>query len=126
MFMLQGCSWFAGFILSCKFPALLLCIGKKKQIWKKSSFSDIKAKSSFSHKTGFQKHKDTFLNPSIQASLSAKKKQLHNQYDGLLCFARKGLRRESNFSVFHVMSMDCRQKIAASKILVASTLLMFF
>lgn len=50
-----------------------MCIGKKKQIWKKSSFSDIKAKSSFSHKNGFQKQKDTFLNPSIQASLSAKK-----------------------------------------------------
>lgn len=44
----------------------------------------------------FQKQKDTFLNPSIQASLSTKK-QPHNQYDGLLCFARRELGRETNF-----------------------------
>ncbi len=44
----------------------------------------------------FQKQRDTFLNPFIQASLSTNK-QPHNQYDELLCFARRERGRETNF-----------------------------
>lgn len=59
------------------------------------------------------------LNPSIQASLSTKK-QPHNQYEGLLCFARGKLGKEKS-----VMFVERRQEIATSNIPVASPQFIF-